>query len=204
MIIEYNTNATSVPSRALSLWRSFKKVKIGVSIDGFGRILEYQRYPAKWDKVLANIYKIDREPSNVHPWFAYTVTAYNVLHLPDFIRWKLKDSGLEKFNSTRGQPIVTHHVAHRPLYLNIRILPIELKNLVKDKFDEMHAWLHHEQYPSHVIDQSNKIRSSICDYMFSADLHSSHWMQFLAFTKKLDKIRDENISTIIPELIPWL
>lgn len=204
MIIEYNTNMTSVPARVLNLWRKFKKVKIGASIDGFGKILEYQRYPAKWDKVLANIHKIDKEPNNIQPWFAFTVTAYNVLHLPDFMRWKLEDSGLEKFNSTKMQPIVTHHVAHRPLYLNVRVLPLDIKMLVRDKFDRLHAWLESENYPTNVIKQSDQIRSSICDYMFSADMHATHWKQFLAFTTKLDKIRDEDISTIIPELGPWL
>ena len=93
---------------------------------------EYQRYPSEWNKVLRNIHRVDRAPANIDAWFAYTVTAYNVLHMPEFMRWKLSESGLVKFNNTFKKPIITHHVAHHPKHLNIRVLPPELKLLVAD------------------------------------------------------------------------
>ena len=75
-------------------------------------------------------------PDNIQSWLAFTVTAYNIFHMIDFMKWKLQDSNFKKINGTRRKPIVSHHVAHNPEHLNIRVLPPELKSIATDKFDE--------------------------------------------------------------------
>jgi Radical SAM superfamily len=204
MLVEYNTNMTSIPNRALALWKNFKAIQIGASIDGFGDVFEYQRYPANWDKVWKNIQKVDQSSVNIQAWLAYTVTAYNVLHMPDFMRWKLESSGLKKFNSTIRRPIVTHHVAHNPHHLNIRVLPQSFKMLVKQRFDEFRAWVLNQEFEPHVAKQSESICNSVCDYMLSKDTHSQHWDEFKTFTTKLDDIRGQDIRAVVPELGEYL
>ena len=199
MLIEYNTNMTSISSRALNLWQHFKQIQVGASIDGYGAVLEYQRYPATWDKVWQNIQKVDVASDNISAWFAYTVTVYNVLHMPDFMRWKLESSGLNKFNNTAKRPIVTYHVAHNPKNLNIRALPPELKRLVVERFATFHEWVLSSGQKRPVIEQSLNISKSITDYMMSVDLWSSHWDEFRSFTTKLDKIRNQSVLDIVPE-----
>jgi len=204
MLIEYNTNMTSISQRVLNLWQHFKQIQVGASIDGYGKFLEYQRYPANWDKVWHNIQKVDAGPGNINAWFAYTVTAYNVLHLPDFMRWKLETSGLTKFNNTNRRPIVTHHVAHNPKFLNIRALPPPIKIMVAEKFDTLHQWIVSQDFGKHVVSQSYSVRNSVIDYMNSGDLHATHWDEFKTYTHRLDAIRGENILDIVPELEPYL
>jgi len=204
MLIEYNTNMTSISSRALNLWKQFKTIQIGASIDGYGSVLEYQRYPASWQKVWHNIQVIDSSSENINAWFAYTVTAYNVLHMPDFMRWKLEQSGLSKFNNTRRRPIVTHHVAHNPQQTNIRVLPAELKVLVKEKFEDFNQWVIENDYPQHVIDSAIMIKNSVLGYMHAQDYHSAHWHGFVSYTKRLDEIRGQNIIDVVPELRGYL
>ena len=53
IIIEYNTNMSTLPARVTNLWKSFKQVRVGASVDGMDKMQEYQRYPAKWQKTLA-------------------------------------------------------------------------------------------------------------------------------------------------------
>lgn len=204
MLIEYNTNMTSVSSRAINLWKNFRRIQIGASIDGYGPVLEYQRYPANWDKVWRNIQIIDQTPYNIEAWLAYTVTAYNVLHLPDFMRWKLESSGLQKFNNTKKRPIVTHHVAHQPLHLNIRVLPPQIKKLVEKKFDDFHQWVISTDAMPHIVANGVHIKNSILDYMNSVDLHGEYWPYFVSTTRALDNIRGQCIINIVPEFEDYL
>jgi len=204
MLVEYNTNLTTVSSRLLNLWQAFRKIQIGASIDGYGAVFEYQRYPARWDKVLHNIGKVDCSSDNITAWFAYTVTAYNVLHLPDFMRWKLEHSGLRKFNDDAIRPIVNYHVAHRPKELNIRVLPPQIKQLVTDKLDHFNDWVLTSNYPSTVVAQGMKIRNGIVNYMNSHDTHGLHWDAFKTYTSSLDRIRGQNLVDVVPELAAYL
>lgn len=203
--IEYNTNMTTIPSRVLDLWTNFKQIQIGASIDGYGKHLEYQRYPASWDKVWRNMQKIDSGPDNIFAWIAFTVTAYNVAHMPDFMRWKLSQSGLTKFNSTSKRPIITHHMAHFPPHLNVRMLPKIVKGMVTEKFDGFMDWVRVQGFDRNTVDKANEICTSVCDYMNSVHRYGTEdWRMFKIYTGKLDKIRNQRILDVFPELEPWL
>jgi len=204
MLLDYNTNMTSIPNRVLELWSHFKTVQIGASIDGYGAVLEYQRYPASWDKVLRNIHKVDVAGANIQARFTYTVTAYNVLHMPDFMRWKLSESQLLKFNSTLSNPIVTYHVLHGPKRLSIKTLPAAYKSLVAERFARFHDWVISSGFPDHVKRSSNKICNSVTNHMMSDDWHAEHWSQFQSFTKRLDQLRAQSLSAVVPELGAYL
>ena len=108
IIIEYNTNMTNLPNRVLDMWKHFRQVRVGASIDGYGDIVEYQRWPLKWNQAYKNLKKLDnlcKENKNIFAWLACTVTANNVFHIPEFMWWKLKESGFEKINSSRKRPL---------------------------------------------------------------------------------------------------
>lgn len=205
MLIEYNTNMTTLPTRVLDLWSHFKKIHVGASIDGYGKFIEYQRYPSSWDKIYRNLQKIDQGPDNIFAWMAFTVTAYNVIHMPDFMRWKLSQSGLKRFNSSHKRPIVTHHMAHFPPHLNVRILPKMVKGIVTDRFDQFVHWVAAEGYEDNIQRKATDIRNSVCDYMNSKDTNATDdWTLFKEYTARLDKIRGQNVLDVFPELAPWL
>lgn len=203
IMLEYNTNMTTMPPRVVNMWQYFRRIKIGASIDGYGSVLEYQRHPARWDKVYENLKRLDAAAGNLSLHFTYTVTAYNLLHITDFMRWKLTDSNLIRFNVYETQPIITYHVAHRPIFANIQILPSEIKDLAKSKLIEFHKWVQQTQ-PENVIKHSQSIQDGICEFMYSKDLHTSMWPNFVEQTTRLDKIRNQNVLDIIPELEPYL
>lgn len=198
MIVEYNTNMSTLPSRVLKLWESFKQVRVGASVDGMGAVLEYQRHPAKWNKTLKNLHLLDNTPSNIMGWLAFTVTAYNVNHMIDFMKWKLSESNFKKINFTQKRPIITNHVAHHPKHLNIRVLPDEMKIQIVRRFEDFMIWCHQQDFPENTLIKAQEITNSTIKYMQSESYYDTHWNEFLSYTKNLDKIRNENLLDIEP------
>ena len=199
IMIEYNTNMTAVPPRVLKMWEEFKQIRVGASIDGIGDMLEYQRWPIKWRQAKANLEKLDNLPNNVVAWLAYTVTAYNIFHLPEFMMWKLKESGYKKINSSSAKPIITHHVAHGPKRANIRLLNKELKQDVHEHYDYYKNKLaKDETIDSNIKKKFNKILDSVTNYMDAED-YSDKIPEFIKFTKYLDKERKQNILMVTPQ-----
>ena len=138
-------------------------------------------------------------PKNVIAWLAFTVTAYNVNHMVDFMKWKLSDSGFKKINSTIKRPIVTHHVAHHPKHLNIRVLPDSYKEDVTKKFIDFVTWVKNNNYPEHVIKSAEDISKGIISYMNSESYYKEYWNEFVSYTTKLDLIRNENLIEAEPK-----
>lgn len=193
--LEYNTNLTNVQQRVIELWKHFKSVRIGASIDGMGDVLEYQRYPAKWSTIERNLHMIDALPRNVRAWISATITLTNVWQFPDFMLWKLEQN-FKKINNNSINPIINYHVCHRPWTSNIRVLPYEYKNLLEELYDSKRKEF--EKYDPVVIKSANKILDSIIKYSRAED-ESNRLSQFVDFTKKLDHVRNQNIVNVVPQ-----
>lgn len=199
--IEYNTNLTNVTDRILKLWENFKQIRVGVSIDGYGDVLEYQRAPIKWKHLYRNMQRLDQNHDiNLKCWFTFTVTPYNVLHLPEFMRWKLEESGLERFNPLYGlRPLVTHHMCHSPKHFNVKVLPAVLKDEVAEKYQEYIDWILTTDYSEKVKKSFIKICDGVVDFMLSEDYYKDHWDRFVFETTKLDELRNQDIKKVVPE-----
>jgi sulfatase maturation enzyme AslB (radical SAM superfamily) len=200
MILEYNTNMSNLPNRVLDMWTKFKQVRVGASIDGMGDVLEYQRWPIKWSQAYKNLQKLDeyaQHNPNIVAWLAFTVTVYNVWHVPEFMWWKLKESGFKKINSTLRRPIITHHVAHGPKRTNIKLLPPQLKAQLEEYYAE---WINkfNMEFDSSTANNATQILNSIIKFANSGDL-SALVPEFIKFTKYLDQARNQNISVIVPQ-----
>jgi len=198
IIVEYNTNMSTIPPRVIDLWKEFKQVRVGASIDGMGKVLEYQRNPAKWSKLLKNLHTLDNSPPNIIGWIAFTVTAYNVNHMVDFMKWKLTESGFNKLNSFKNKPIITFHMAHHPKHLNIRVLPDDLKNKITKNFDSFVDWVNQSDLAENTKHKALGIRNSVTSYMNSESYYNDHWNYFKSYTTTLDKIRAESLLDVEP------
>ena len=199
--IEYNSNLTNVTDRIMKIWENFKQVRIGVSIDGYGDVFEYQRTPAKWPSVYKNMKKLNDNPNiNLKGWFAFTVTPFNVFHLPEFMKWKLEESGLTRFNPITGpRPVITQHMCHSPKYYNVKVLPQMLKDEVCDTYQEYIDWVLASNHSDHVKQKFVSILDGIMDFMNSEDFATDHLEEFKLHTTKLDLIRNQNILSVVPQ-----
>lgn len=194
IVIEYNTNLTNIPSKVLPLWEKFKRVKIGASIDGIGKVLEYQRYPAKWTAIERNLKLVDTM-QNVDAWIACTVTNINVYHIPEFIKWIIEQD-FKRIGAGKNIKIMSHHMCHKPWYSSVRVLPLNVKNNIVDHYTSYkHKFA---EYDSALSTRACKILDSISNYMLAKD-DSDKLVNFIDYTVKLDSIREQNILDIVPE-----
>jgi len=203
IVIEYNTNMTVLPERVLKLWKHFKEVRVGASIDGFGDVLEYQRWPIKWETAYENLKKLDTlclENKNIISWLAFTITPYNIWHLPQFMLWKLNDSGFKKINSSRKRPIITNHVAHVPKRINITIFPDDVKIDLNKHYNHYANLFKNSNYNDNIKLNAASIFTSVMNYM-NQKSEEHYFLEFIKFTKFLDNSRKQNIQNIVPEVL---
>lgn len=201
--LEYNTNLTTVSDEIMELWKNFKKVGIGASIDGFGEVFEYQRMPANWNSVYRNMKKInDTSEIDFKAWISFTVTNINIFHLPEFMKWKLESSELDRFNQADShKPIISFHMCHGPKRYNIRALPPAMKLEVSGLFNEYREWIEHTHFDDHIKYHFELVLNTVEDFMYKQDLseHFTGKKGFIEMTKKLDQIRNQNILDIVPQ-----
>jgi organic radical activating enzyme len=197
--IEYNTNGTYLPEYTKELWKEFRFVYFGVSIDGVGKINEYIRYPSKWNTIENNLRKLDSYASNIKMWISATVMVYNILHIPEFFQWKLEQNYI-KMKPTKNRPIISTHLLHTPSFLNIKIFPKESKNYIKELFTSLIINFQKEtDYPKIVKMNYQKLLEGYINFMFQED-YSSKIPEFIEYNNKLDNSRKQNLDDFIPGL----
>ena len=208
--LEYNSNLTMVPDRLVHLWEQFKQIRIGVSIDGINDVFNYQRTPAKFSAVYKNMLRLqENDRINLKAWFAFTVTPFNVFHLPEFMKWKLTESGLTKFNPVDGaRPVITPHMCHSPKYYNVKVLPKDLKQEVVNHYADYRKWILNTDFDDKVKKGFIKILDGVEKFMLSEDyaekmvdwIPDSTWLEeFVRVTNKLDELRKQNVLDIVPQ-----
>ena len=176
--LKYNTNLTNVPQRMIDYWDKFKRVKLNASVDAYGALNRYIRYPTNWKLVERNLAKfIEMEKtSGVRVQIHSTIQIYNMLHLDKWFDW------IQKFDK-----FVYLNILNHPEYLNVRVLPTELKQLATERLEKYNI---------------EKLDSTI-DYMWAEDWHD-RWPDLIKYTKTLDSSRKENILDVVPEFEKWI
>lgn len=202
--LEYNTNLTVIPVRVVNIWKEFKEIRFGVSIDGYGKVNDYIRWPSKFSTIEKNLRIIDNADSNYMIRIAYTVSVYNILHLPEFIIWKLKQN-FNKVNINNWYPLITTHPLHKPMHLNIKIFSKKSKDIIKQMLIDGIIKIHQtiDEYNSPHPEKSKKAASRIIngyiEYMYQDD-YSEFIPRFWEFNNRLDEIRGCKLYDYIPEL----
>ena len=139
--LRYNSNGIEWKQDLFSLWKQFKLVRYHYSIDDIGERNEYIRYPSNWRR-MTEVFKIlDTEtPPNVEVTIACAVQALNVYYIPDFLRWKLE----QNFKKINKWPLaaggINFHFVYHPPHLNVKVLPAQFKQQVREKFEEFYKW----------------------------------------------------------------
>ena len=140
--LRYNSNGMEWEDNLFDLWKHFKKVIFHFSIDGIGDRLHFIRYPADFHHLEAQIGKLDDYPhGNLTLTTAFTVTALNIHHLPNFIAWKITNNFKLMNKWPAGAGTVNLDLAYWPPQLNVKALPEWFKNEVEQTFEEFYPWL---------------------------------------------------------------
>lgn len=174
VILRYTTNLTTISNKIFSLWDNFKKIEINGSVDGVGKINDYIRYPSKFSVIEKNINRLKEYGSK--PTILTTVSTYSVLYLDLLTKWA-DSNNLVVVTNFAWNP---NSSIFSPLCVN--------KNLIIESSKRLNK-----------LDLSPRMQDLV--NMFNdhnSTIDKTH--EFLSFTKKLDKIRNQNIYKTLPEL----
>ena len=195
--LDYNTNVAGIPKDMFALWSNFKSVNLGMSVDGIFEHFDYIRHPGKWSAAARTLEKIDTDVtlSNTNASLSVTVSVLNVLHLLDMQWWSIE----QKWQ--RVDPVLSMHHLHSPSIYNIQNLPSEMKFYITKRYERFIA----DIVRCHPGDYGvvNSIRQNFGSVINHMNLHNENnqWDEFVKFTDRLDKIRNEDWKVSLSELI---
>lgn len=209
ILVRYNTNGLLLDDEIIEIWKKFKKVKVGFSIDGVGDRNYYIRYPSDWQIIEKNLRILDNTPDNIHVSIATAIQILNIKTLPDLAKWKI-NSGFKKVNLENvvggiqaGGGIFNMHLLYIPTFLSIRCLPPKDKDDVRKIYGEFANWLHENYRTDEDFWKINpygwKRWRAIIDFMDSED-HSDQMPAFREYISTMDDHRGLDFRNTFPEL----
>jgi len=175
--IHISTNGTIWKDEYYEVFRRFRSVRIGVSVDGISEQFDYMRFPAKWSQVSDNIRRY-KELSNAIPSIDVsietTLSLLNVYYANDIYRY------FDNLNIHCG-----FNILHRPDHLNMRIAPASVKYKITE---------HLQSIPNHQTANIVKLLNLPMDN--SAELLTKFW----SITAQYDQFRQESYADTFPEM----
>jgi len=205
-----STNGTIADKDFLDkMVKNFKDIAFSVSIDGVEDKFTYLRHPGKWDEVKQNLDYYYELHNSEHPVFVqitHTVTALNILYLPDFH---------EYFKTTFPNFKIWNNSVHYPKWISPPVLPKSAKKIVSDKLlrydwlpqyrEEANALVNFMNSPLYVNGDSvvsslkNKFDAEKLKF-FDERSSQQKWTIFKSQIVGGDIYREENFVKVFPEL----
>jgi organic radical activating enzyme len=161
--IHYNTNGTQLPPPEIfDLWSYFKRVEIAFSIDDIGPQFEYQRHPANWREVSANLVKFkERQTANMDFQICTTVSIFNVFNLAKIAFWV-----------AQYQPKFFYvNTLFDPDYFNVQTLPQQVKDIVNQRYSMLTDFQPTLRFMNAADRDTPEIRQQRLDRILQADAY---------------------------------
>ena len=189
----FNSNMTNIKPRFIELVEKFKKVLMCISVDAHGALNEYIRGASHWEAVDKNV-KLYCESKVVGSLlFSPVIQVYNILNITELLDYA------ESLELKYGREIhVTFLICDYPRSLDFRILPDAVRAKAIEKLE---AWI-----PTSKILAKRENNMQAIQATINALKQNRHedWEEqlkiFQQYTSMLDKQRNENMSSAIPEL----
>jgi hypothetical protein len=186
LTLQLNSNLTKLSDDLLEKLAQFQRVTFTLSIDGYGDVYEYIRYPAKWSVVAETMRQLTRL-TNAAVCATPVVTAYNVLTLTDLFR----------FCDELGMRFLMAN-CYGPEWLQLNVLP---PKAIAEAARRFLAYAERDCRPEnrHTVEaMGNALRKGVI--VFRPDLLPA----FQAFTNELDAARRQSFAQTFPELLDFL
>lgn len=177
--LSINTNLTVFPENYKEIFKSFRNIVLAVSLDGFGPLNNYIRYPANWDEIVTNIssaFTFSREVKPLDIRIQTTVQIYNIFKLNELYRFLDSEFAL----------LPQLNFLNSPVHLSIQALPNSLKDKAARRLVEIEG-----EYPF------NKDVLSIRKFLYAKN-EAHHFEDFWRWTEHLDRTRTQNSSEFLP------
>ena len=188
--MDYTTNFTQMRYKrktAFEYWNAFDRVRVAASLDANHARGEYLRKNMDWNVVVQNRRDMIEQCPHVYFELTPTVSVYNVLNLPDFHKEWIEEGLLDPQN-------IRINILLDPTYMRLQILPPWIKSKVQQRYDEHITYLKQFDNIDGVINDYNSI------LQFLKEDRSEETKMFFFKTNKIDKLRNEDLFGVFPEL----
>ena len=209
MKLAYNTNGTTIPDNLLETWRNFERINISLSLDAYGDLAHYVRYPSKWKVIERNVKKLG-EHAKTRDHFTLqihtTLSLLNIHDLPKMLsfgkeQFKTWNYYSEEHNTNFGFVNVIPHfnIVDYPSYLHVKNLPDHIKLEVMKMLDnEYNKYTNADDIPDWVKHNVYEVKN--LKNLIEQPRNNDEWELFLKVTKASDKFRNIKIQ----DYIPWM
>lgn len=187
--IKYHTNGTfKLTDELLEQFAQFKRIQLHYSIDDIGQGYEYQRTPAKWQRVEENIKHALEQDVDIR--ITYTVSLLNCL----------SGAAMEQWCNSVGIALdqIDINFLHDPVYYNISALSRQQKDYIKQLLGN--GWIDREVYKFMDTQHQEDIKDAEWKVNSRKELDNLRRYVILSLDKK-SKLKLENVSPEIAELI---
>lgn len=214
--ISYVTNLTGITNELLELWKNFKEVHLGVSIDGYKEVNEYIRYPFKWSKVestLRTLLELTQSSWNKPGATQFTVglsctiSLFNSIQCFDLLDFYF--DLLTEYKIDDGRSLIscctlfTNYVTY-PSFAMVSHLSKEYRQLGVEKGQQLLEKIDNyaKQTSPETINQGfiNSIKLAISWLKEEQINNESDLRKLKHFIASSDKFRNRDIKDFIPEL----
>ncbi len=203
--LTYNTNLTVLPDEITKLWRQFKFVRIGVSIDGVEEVNNYIRHPSRFQAIEKNLHRLNNDFNNVDFWLTTTLSILNIGRYTELIDWivfsNISQLNRDQFNKNLHF-FLSFHMLRSPEELNIQSLPDSAKVIVEKRILHfIENRLLKSEYP--ISDSEKKeIRSQLIGVLefMNAENKTNNLYRFYIENQKSDLYRKQSFNDIDPEV----
>tara|TARA_E500000178_G_scaffold350298_1_gene408947 strand:- start:1890 stop:3134 length:1245 start_codon:yes stop_codon:yes gene_type:complete len=188
MVLDINTNGTAIDGRLIDIAKNFKRLKLHISIEGTGELYQYIRGGDSFtlEQLEGNI-KFFNQLENTDLIYTVTVQTYNILNLGDVWNWYQKIK-------TPGNEIYFRNIVVNPEYLDFNILPEDIKQIAVQKLIDNNV-----PFSNANLKQGNPGFDKIKESLETKPVNTEAMKQFKWYTKAVDKLRNTDIKTIVPE-----
>lgn len=196
--IRYNSNGTELNEKLFVLWSKFQEVTFNFSIDAYSEKNDYIRHPSQWNTIEKNLKILDESGTNIRINIASAVQLLNAPYLDELAEWKASQHFHKVNNMPFGGGLISTHLVYFPSYLNVRVLPDELKKFTKHRIE---SFIDRQKFNTEWIRSPMGKRrwEGLVDYMMAEDW-SDKLPQTVNYLETLDKSRGTDFRKTFPEL----
>lgn len=193
----YVTNLTNISKELIELWSHFGTKHITISVDGVGKVNEYQRFPFSWKKVLSQLDNIKEitHTGNFFVGLSLTVTSLNILSLDETIEW-WEDQVLSNDSFQRSLPHI--QCVNNPANLDPIFMPEAMKQECEETLKRIQQLCVRRNLGNKYTSVIENIRTNILNKTVPEIVQKHQWMSMQDYLIKLDKHRNRNIFDYLP------
>jgi len=188
----YNTNFSKLTYKKkdiVELWKYFKYVNVGASLDAMGKRAELMRSGTKWEDIENNRKRLLAEVPHVKFMISSTISAFNAEHCFDFF-----DSWIEKEWITPFD--IDINILLFPEYQRMEILPLDNRKKIQKRAKKFL-----EDYDLINSDSNGRVCEGVKAIISTLEKDKEYLAkEFLKYNEQLDSIRNETLYEAFPEL----